>query len=456
MKALEQVWALGSLPAEALDFACLTGRDPVFPSSFALGAAAQASAAAAGLAACEAAAARGSARQTCSVDMVHAAVESTAWFTLNGNQPEMWDPLGGLYPCRDGFVRIHTNFQHHREGALQLLKLSAGTVDRADIEQRLASWDAVKFEEAAAESGLAVAALRSFVDWDRSEQGLAVSRKPLLTIEKIGEAEQLALPALTATDRPLCGARVLDLTRILAGPVGGRTLAALGAEVMLINSPRLPNIAAIADTSRGKRSAHIDLRTAEGQDDLWRLAADAHVFIQSYRPGALKSLGFSPEALASRRPGIVAASLSAYGSTGPWSGRRGFDSLVQTAMGFNDAEGLAHGGLGPRALPMQILDMASGFLLAFGVSAALARQRTEGGSWHVELSLAQTGHWLRSLGRVNDGFAVEPTGVEAYVEVSPSGFGQLAAIRPCIQLSRTPLGFSRLSSPPGSSPPAWD
>ncbi|TQF08417.1 CoA transferase, partial [Myxococcus llanfairpwllgwyngyllgogerychwyrndrobwllllantysiliogogogochensis] len=170
------------------------------------------------------------------------------------------------------------------------------------------------------------------------------------------DAPPLPLPALAGSQRPLSGVRALDLTRVLAGPVAGRALAGLGADVMLVNGPHLPNIDAIADTSRGKRSALVDLRTDGGQDTLRRLVDGAHVFSQGYRPGGLAARGFSPEALAQRRPGIVCVSLTAYGTQGPWADRRGFDSLVQTAMGFNHAEGEAAGNGTPRALPMQILD----------------------------------------------------------------------------------------------------
>jgi crotonobetainyl-CoA:carnitine CoA-transferase CaiB-like acyl-CoA transferase len=249
--------------------------------------------------------------------------------------------------------------------------------------------------------------------------------------------------------------RVLDLTRILAGPVGGRALASHGADVMLVNSPHLPNIEAIADTSRGKRSAHVDLRDAAGRAAMDRLLADAHVFIQGYRPGGLQALGFGPQELAQRRPGIVCVSLSAYGNAGPWAARRGFDSLLQTAMGFNHAEGEAAGDGKPRPMPMQILDEATGFLMAFAACAALWRQQREGGSWHAQLSLAQTAHWLRALGRVDNGLAAKPPSRQPYLETTASGFGELVAVRPSAQLERTPARYSSPSMRPGHAPPHW-
>ena len=301
-------------------------------------------------------------------------------------------------------------------------------------------------------------ALRGFAQWDASEQGQTIARQPLLSIERIGDAPPLRLPEVQApsqTALPLQGLRVLDLTRILAGPVAGRALAACGADVLLVNAPHLPNIESIADTSRGKLSTHLDLREESGKQTMRDLLSQAHVFIQGYRPGGMEALGLGPEDLARLRPGIVYVSLSAYGTQGPWAERRGFDSLVQTAMGFNEAEALAAGQSQPKALPMQILDQASGYLMAMGASAGMARQQREGGSWLVQVSLAQTGHWLRDLGRVEQGFACAAPDLAPYVQVSDSGFGKLAALRHSAQLERTPAAWSRPSMPPGSHAPHW-
>ncbi|CAN5275958.1 CoA transferase [soil metagenome] len=457
-EALRSLWLQAGLPEEALGFAHLTGADPVLPSSFAVGAAAQSTIAAAALAACELGHQRGSARQAVSVDMLHAGIECTGWFSLGGQVPDLWDAFSGLYRCADGYVRIHANFKHHREGALRLLGLDPATAQRSDAEQAMLGWRAVDFETAAAERKLVATALRSFSDWDATPQGQAIAAQPLFTIERIGDAPPLVLPPLPSDARPLTGLRVLDLTRILAGPVGGKALAAYGADVLLVNSPNLPNIDAIADTSRGKLSAHVDLRSPDGQATMRGLVGDAHVFVQGYRPGGLASLGFGPEELAQQRPGIVCVSLTAYGTQGPWAGRRGFDSLVQTAMGFNQAEGEAAAAVGeakPRPLPMQILDEATGYLIAFGAAAALRRQQREGGSWHVQVSLAQTGQWLRSLGHVAQGFDAPKADPAPWVEASASGFGELLAVRHSAILGRTPAHWPRPSEPPGRHAPAW-
>ncbi|MBC7436569.1 MAG: CoA transferase [Bdellovibrionales bacterium] len=454
-EALASIWRLAGLPEEALDFVTLTGNEPVFPSSFAVGTAAQSTISAAALAACELGHQRGVPRQVVSVDMLHAAAECTGWFSLDGVAPDIWDKFSGLYRAADGWVRVHANFAHHREGALRLLGLDPSTATRADAEAAMLGRRALEFEEAAGKAGLVAFALRSFDEWDATAQAQALATQPLLTIERIGDAPPLPLPPLVAEARPLDGVRVLDLTRILAGPVASRALASLGAEVMLVNSPTLPNIDAIADTSRGKRSVHVDLKTPQGKGVFSELLCGAHVMVQGYRPGGLERLGFGAQAAAALRPGIVYVGLSAFGPHGPWTQRRGFDSLLQTAMGFNHAEGDAEGKGAPRAMPMQILDEASGYLMAMGASAALWRQQREGGSWHVQVSLAQTATWLRSLGCVAGGLQLTRPAITPFIETSMSGFGVLAGVRPSAQLARTPAGYQRASERPGTSLPVW-
>ena len=452
---LASLWALSGLSPQALCHVNLQGADPVFPSSFAVGTAAQTSIAAAATAACELGHVRGQQRQTINVDMAHAALECEGWFSINGQVTDPWDSFSGLYVCADGWVRVHANFAHHRDGALALLGLSGVTAKREDAQRSLHSWKVLDFERAAADRGLVVSALRSFAEWDAHPQSLALTAQPLLTLERIGDAAPLALPDLRADQLPLTGLRVLDLTRIVAGPVAGRSLAALGADVMLVNSPHLPNIGVIAESSRGKLSCHLDLHVQDHRRAMDALIADTDVFVQGYRPVGLEILGYGAEALAAQRPGIIVVSLSAYGTQGPWTQRRGFDSLVQAATGFNMAEAEAAGSAQPKALPMQILDHASGYLMAFAAAAAKVRQLQEGGSWHVRVSLAQTAHWLRSLGRIPSGFAVTAPDRQAYLESYTSGFGDLVAVSPTPQLSRTPAHWGRPSVPPGTHAPVW-
>lgn len=454
---LQALWQAAGMPDEALAQVSLTGADPVLPSSFAVGQAAQTSMAAAALAAAEIWHLRGGARQQVSVDMLHAAQECRSYFRINGVTLDPFDPITGAYRCGDGgWVRIHANFPHHRDGALALLGCPPGEgTTRAAVERALARWTAVDFEQAAADAGMVVAAMRSFDEWDHHPQGQAVAAQPLFTLERIGEADPRPLPKYGQDPRPLTDIRVLDLTRIIAGPVCGRALAAYGADVMLVNSPNLPNIDNIIDTSRGKLSVFADLDTADGRIALGNLLRSAHVFVQGYRPGAMAAQGFGPQDAARIRPGIVYVSLSAYGEHGPWARRRGFDSLVQTASGFNHAEAQAAGQPAPKPLPMQILDHASGYLMAFAAQAALARQATEGGSWHVRVSLAQTAHRLRGLGRIEGGLATPMPAIDAYLQTESSGFGELVALRHAARFSRTPARWTRPSCPPGTHPTVW-
>ena len=215
---------------------------------------------------------------------------------------------------------------------------------------------------------------------------------------------------------------------------------------------------ATIDTGRGKLSAFLDLKRDEGRTGLKELLAEADIFSQGYRPRALAGLGFSPEEAARINPGIIYVSLSAYGHVGPWAERRGFDSLVQTATGFNQAEGQAAGVDGPKELPAQILDHATGYLMAFGAMMAKERQAREGGSWHVRVSLAQTGQWIWNLGCVSGGLDTQDLkseAIQAFVEETPSGFGRLHGIRHAAELSKTPAFWLRPAMPLGSHPPQW-
>ena len=246
---------------------------------------------------------------------------------------------------------------------------------------------------------------------------------------------------------------------MIAGPVAGRTLAAHGADVLLISGPDLPAIPWLTiDTGRGKLTSLIELKSEQGRGVLRDLLASADIFSQGYRPHSIAALGFSPQDAARISPGIVYVSLSAYGHFGPWAERRGYDSLVQTATGFNHAEGEAAGIDGPKELPVQMLDHASGYLMAFGAMMARARQSREGGSWHVRVSLAQTGRWLWNLGRVADGLKTEDlksAAVQGFMEETASGFGPPRSVRHSAALSATPPFWARPAMPLGSHSPQW-
>ena len=454
---LSDLWQLAGGEPAALDAVTLTGEEPQLPSSFRVGAAAQVPIAASGLAAAEIWKARSGQAQKLAVDMVHAVVEcrSERYLHLDGKPPPpSWDPTAGVYKTRDRrFVRLHTNFPHHRAAICKVLNCEP---EREKIQAALMQWDGEAFETAAYAAGGVVSLMRSYDEWSASPQAKALAELPVLTIEKIGEAPPRPWPT---GDRPLAGIRVLDLSRVIAGPVAGRTLAAHGADVMLISGPELPAIPWLTiDTGRGKLSSFAELKSGQGRDTLRRLLAEADIFSQGYRPRAIASLGFSPEDAAKISPGIVYATLSAYGHAGPWADRRGFDSLVQTATGFNHAEGQVAGIEGPKELPAQMLDHATGYLMAFGAMMAKLRQSREGGSWHVRVSLAQTGRWFWNLGRIADGLKtadIKPEVVGPFMQDMSSGFGTLNAVSHAARLSKTSAFWARPAIPLGSNPPEW-
>ncbi len=454
---LSDLWALGGGEPSALDAVTLTGSEPMLPSSFRVGAASQVTIAAAGLAAAEIWKARSGEAQGISVDMTHAAVECRSERYLRVDDkppPPAWDAIAGVYKTGDGrFVRLHTNFPHHRDNVCKVLNCKP---ERDDVQRALMQWNGEEFETAAYAGGCVVSLMRSHDEWSAHPQTQAIAQLPLIQIEKIGDAAPRSWPN---GNRPLVGLRVLDLSRVIAGPVAGRTWAAHGADVMLISSPNLPSIPwLVIDTGRGKLTAFADLKTGQGRDALRGLLASADIFSQGYRPQSIAALGFSPEDAARINPGIVYVSLSAYGHAGPWAGRRGFDSLVQTSTGFNDAEGKAAGVEGPKELPMQILDYATGYLMAFGAMMARLRQASEGGSWHVRVSLAQTGRWLWNLGRLEGGLATADLAagdVLPFIEQSASGFGALRGVRHAAVMSATPAFWERPAMPLGSSKAEW-
>ena len=454
---LGAVWVSAGGEAAAVDAVRLTGEEPQLPSSFRVAAAAQASIAATGLAAARIWKLRSGQSQEVAVDIRHAVVEcrSERYLRVDGKPPPAaWDVIAGVYTTRDRrFVRLHTNFPHHRAVVCKVLNC---TPERDQVQAALMQWDGEAFETAACAAGGVVAMMRSRQEWSASPHARALAGLPLITIEKIGDAAPKPWPP---GDRPLAGIRVLDLSRVIAGPVAGRTLAAHGADVLLISGPDLPAIPWLTiDTGRGKLTSFIELKHAPGRAVLRDLLAQADIFSQGYRPRAMASLGFSPEDAARINPGIVYVTLSAYGHAGPWAERRGFDSLVQTSTGFNHAEGQAAGVDGPKELPAQMLDHATGYFMAFGAMMAKARQSQEGGSWHVRVSLAQTGQWLWNLGRVADGFkTVDLPGetVTPFMEEVDSGFGALRSVRHAAQLSKTPAFWARPAMPLGSHPPQW-
>ncbi|MEX3930801.1 CoA transferase [Paraburkholderia phymatum] len=458
--ALDHLWSVAGCDPALLNYAAIDGNDPALPSVFRVGTLASASIAAMGLAAAECFRLRTGRMQRVEVSVRRALVafRSERYLRVNdGLPPELRHPVTRFYSTRDGrWVQLHTNFPHHLQGVLKVLGCDG---DPGAVAEAIRGWDGAKLDQTLADAGLCAALIRSPREWAALDQAKAIANLPLFEIERIGDAPPEA-PGRDAAQRPLSGTRVLDLSRIIAGPVAGRALAQHGADVLLINGPHLPNIAPLViDNGRGKRSATLDLRESAAREQLHALAADADVFLQAYRPGSLAARGFAPEALARIRPGIVCVSISAYGHAGPWATRRGFDSLVQSASGIAYTESRAAGVEGPKHLPCQALDHATGYLAAFCAMVALARRAHEGGSWHVRLSLAQTGRWLQSMGQLEDGWRAPDLtydDVQDCLHEVDSPFGRVRAAAPAEQMSETPAFHARPPVPIGTDPARWE
>ncbi|MEU2038694.1 CoA transferase [Nocardia niwae] len=314
---------------------------------------------------------------------ITAAFSSERLLRIEGRGPTSFADLSGFFPTFDGWVRTHANYPHHRARLFATLGLpESAPVDL--VVAQMAMMRAADLEERAAAQGAIAVRVRTEEEWAASPEGQAAAAGPLVAIDERGDRGETGLPTGAAPLQPLRGVRVLDLTRVIAGPVATRALALLGAEVLRVDPPQLPEISwQFADTCQGKRSALVDLRT-RGIDDL---VAAADVLITGYRPGALERAGVR----AAARPGLIHGRVSAWGEAGPWGDRRGFDSIVQAASGISTIEGAPSV---PGALPAQALDHASGYLLAAGVIDALVARGGDGVGRDVRVALARTASWL--------------------------------------------------------------
>src|SRR5204863_4257748 len=348
------------------------GADPVLPTPFRIGAAGAATLAASGLAAAELWQVRTGRRQQVTVDIrqATAALRSGHYLQLAGTDVSSErNTVMGFYPTRDGrWSYLHCNFPNHRAAALGVLGVPE---DREAVARTVATWNAADLEEAIIAAKGAGGMARTQSEWSKHPQGAAVAALPLMEIVRIADSAPEPLPT---GDRPLSGIRVLDLTRVLAGPTCARTLAEHGADVMKITAAHLPNLGyQELDTGHGKLSAELDLRAPGNVDILRGLVRKADVFSQGYRPGTLANRGLSPEELAAIRPGLVYVSLCAFSHAGPWASRRGFDTVVQamSGMAVRQAEVLAGPTAAPQFYPVSAIDYCTGYLLAAAAMVAL-------------------------------------------------------------------------------------
>ncbi|MEM7544644.1 MAG: CoA transferase [Pseudomonadota bacterium] len=388
------------------------------------------------------------------------AMAGNEYLRIDGETPATWDPLTGYYRCGDGnYVYLHANFPHHRDGLLSLLETSN---DRPSMTEALSRWSAADAEEAAQQRGLCCIMLRSRPEWEAHPQRAALAAVPPVRIAPL--AGGAATPARTARHRtrPLEGVRVLDLSRVIAGPMAGRALAELGADVIRISAPGLPHIAPLViDTGFDKRAAYVDLLTPAGCRTLRRLIRDADILIDGFRPGALAAKGFGTDNLTALNPCLTYVTLSAFSDVGPWAGRRGYDSYVQAGIGLTAPD---HPGDQPVRLACQPLDYLTGCLSAYGAILGLIAVAEGRGGQIVETSLARTGMWLWEVSdRIGDDPAPpprNPTFEEAVKdgfirEITSADHGHIAALAPPHGFQDRPLTWQRASSPLGADAPEW-
>ncbi len=438
------------------------GADPVLPTPFRIGDTSAAALAAIGLAASDLWELRTGRRQEVAVDLRQATASLRSGHYLkmeNTDVSRERNPVMGMYPAKNGrWSYVHANFPNHRAAALSVLGCAE---DKGEVTKAVAKWDALELEEAIIAAKGAGGMVRSMAEWAKHPQGMAIASLPLLEIVKIGDAPVEKLPQ---GERPLSGVRVLDLTRVLAGPTCARTLAEHGADVLKITAPHLPNIGYQEfDTGHGKLSAHLDLRQPKDLAILRDLVRETDVFSQGYRPGTLGMRGLSPDELAALRPGLVYVSLCAFSHIGPWASRRGFDTVVQNVSGITTRQGEVFPGAqpGPQFYPVSAIDYLTGYLMAFGAMVALARRAREGGSWLVRISLAQTGRWLVDRGEVPETALTDvakeftPDELARWSTTSDTPVGRLAHLKPVVQMSETPPFWARPSVPLGHNEPAW-
>jgi len=321
--------------------------------------------------------------------------------------------------------------------------------DRAAAEAASAKWDGYKLEDAIHAAKGCAGLARTKEEWTKHPHSTAVANQSLVEIQKIGSSKP---EPLADGNRPLSGVRVLDLTRVLAGPTCARTLAEHGADVLKIAGPHLPDSGVSEfDTGIGKLQAFLNLSIEKDKEELKGLLKTGDIFSQSFRPGTLAARGFSPEEAAKLRPGIVYVTLSAWGTEGPWKDRRGFDSIVQTVSGM----AYAQGGEKPKLMPVSAIDYVSGYLMAYGAMVALARRATEGGSWLVRVSLARTGKWIADRGYNKDFASIPPELSGEELKSLTMKSGNYSHLKPVLELSETPPYWERPPSPLGSHPAEW-
>ncbi|CAG4934253.1 CoA transferase [Acidithrix sp. C25] len=383
---------------------------------------------------------------------------ASAWFAgsirpQGWNLLPAWDAVGGEYECCDGWIRLHTNAIRHRTAALTVLEVPE---DRDAVAAAVGTWSAQELESAVIGAGGAAAVMRPIMDWQEHPQGRAVASEPLMWTRRTSTASQRNR-LFGNRERPLDGLRVLDLTRVLAGPVATRLLAGWGAEVLRIDPPDWDEPAIVPEVTLGKRCARLNLSTPDGRTHFLELLASADVVVHGYRADALDRLGLGDEVRENVCPGLIDVSLDAYGWTGPWQQRRGFDSLVQMSSGIADAGRLMTGGSRPAPLPVQALDHATGYLLAAAAITGLSQRQIDGAGSRWRTSLARVADLLIKAGplQVPSDPSDSPIPPDPIGPIERTAWGDALRLPPPVVVQGAPLQWALPARRLGSDPPQW-
>ena len=365
--------------------------------------------------------------------------------------PSPWDPIAGDYRARNGWIRLHTNAPHHRDAALSVLGVAPA---KAAVEAAVAGWECEALEQAVVGADGCAAMMRSEADWDAHPQGRAVKAEPLIAWQTRPAARRDSKRVSAA--RPLAGIRVLDLTRVLAGPVATRFLAAYGAEVLRIDPPDWEEPGVVPEVTVGKRCAGLDLGLSSDRERFEALLADADILVHGYRPSALSGLGYDQGALRAIRPDLIDVALCAYGWSGPWSDRRGFDSLVQMSCGIAEAGQRWADAERPTPLPVQALDHATGYLMAAAAVRGLRLLRQQGLVASARLSLARTAALLCAASPEASPVALAlETPDDLAAEIEPTEWGAARRLRFPVRVEGSEARFDFPARSLRSSPALW-
>ncbi len=360
----------------------------------------------------------------------------------------------GFYPAKGGhWIYLHSGFPDNTQGLLQLLGVKD---DRRAVSRAIARRHALDIENDIAEAGLCGAMVRTAAEWDSSVPGRLLARRPIVEIIQMGDSPPE--PLTGSADRPLSNTRVLDLTRVLAGPTCARTLASYGADALRVGADHLPSIPLFTvDTGLGKRATALNLQNDRDAARLRRLVRQTDVFSQGYRTGAMERLGFGITDVIRMRPGAVYVSINCYGHDGDWRTRPGWEQLAQAVTGMAVRQGRHLKQSEPTLLPAAVNDYITGYLAALGALVALERRARVGGSYWVRVSLVRTAMWVRSLG---ERAAVRPQPLTAkelasFSDSTDSAWGKLAYLEPAVRLGNARVGWERPPSPLGSDRPRF-